>query len=273
MSELENQIIPPPIGGEPIIEPSGEVIPPPIGNGSNDDIPTIDVADMFNTDTGMISEEKAAQNYLRINPNMYVYFDMEMTGLSMDADIISIGLCDSHGNSFYAEFNDINYGNCSTWVFENVMRKLVHPQNHLEGDHWTMTGNRKEISMNLGIWLDEIHTKYNTGIQFVADVGHYDFVLLISLMWGNAMRVPEWICPALCDLNQDLANLSAAQYDGTGNKEGNPVDFNPYFHAFNLSREEYKEHISNAPQGLQHNAMYDAYLVRAIHQSLYNYGS
>ena len=214
------------------------------------------------------TEEDRGPKY-DMDPNMYVYVDMEFTSLERDADYISIGLCDKEGHSFYAEFNDFSFGKVSEWTFKNVCQRMTNPPTNLQGNHWEMRGNRHDIRLNLLIWLDAIHNSTNCGIQFVGDCCHYDMVFLIDLLWSNALKVPEWISPVMVDINDDLSNLVATAYLGKRTEGDHDVAFNPYHHAFNLSRDEYASHITNAPRGLQHNAMYDAYVIRAIHQSIW----
>ena len=95
-------------------------------------------------------------------------------------------------------------------------------------------------------------------------------VFLIDLLWGTATNMPEWISPVAVDINLDLSNLVSEMYLNKPTGEEESQAFNPYYHAFNLSRDEYASHIANAPKGLQHNSMYDAYVIRAIHQSIWD---
>ena len=88
---------------------------------------------------------------LVVDPKMYVYFDCEFTGLYREAQLLSIGLCDAEGHSFYAEFTDYDMQQVSEWVFKNVLQKMSNPTTVLEGDHWQIKGNTKEIRQNLFI--------------------------------------------------------------------------------------------------------------------------
>ena len=130
---------------------------------------------------------------LVIDPKMYVYFDCEFTKLERDAQLLSIGLCDAEGHSFYAEFTDYNMSEITDWVFANVLKKMVNPPTVLTGDHWTMRGTCKEIRQNLLIWLDAVHKHSNCGIQFVSDVCHYDMMLLVDLLWKNARQMKRML--------------------------------------------------------------------------------
>ena len=211
---------------------------------------------------------------LVVDPKMYVYFDCEFTGLTRDAQLLSIGLCDAEGHSFYAEFTDYDMQVISEWVFKNVLQKMSNPTTVLEGDHWQIKGTSKEIRQNLLIWLDYVHKHSQAGIQLVSDCCHYDMVLLIDLLWKSALDMPEWIAPVAVDINMDLSNLCKNNADETNKNipDGSATyAFNPYFEAFNLDRDEFASHIKNAPQGLKHNSMYDAYVIRAIHQFTWQY--
>ena len=75
---------------------------------------------------------------LVVDPKMYVYFDCEFTKLERGAQLLSIGLSDAEGHSFYAEFNDYDMSEITEWVFTNVLKKMVNPPTVLEGDHWSM---------------------------------------------------------------------------------------------------------------------------------------
>lgn len=236
-----------------------------IVDDANADVNTID-------DTPVESTEPSGPKKLTVDPKMYVYFDCEFTKLERGAQLLSIGLSDAEGHSFYAEFNDYDMSEITEWVFTNVLKKMVNPPTVLEGDHWSMKGNSKEIRQNLLIWLDYVHKHSQCGIQFVSDCCHYDMVLLIDLLWKNARDMPQWIPPVCVDINMDIANLYMHEAEESSKDiDGPAYAFNPYFDAFNLDRDEYVSHLNNVPQGLKHNSMYDAYVIRAIHQSVWGY--
>lgn len=213
-------------------------------------------------------EETTTVNYI-LNPDIYIYVDMEFTGLRRDASLISIALCTAQGHSFYAEFTDFDYSQITPWILENVLKYTVNPPTHLEGDHWTMRGTRKEITKNLMYWLDAVREHTGSGIQFVGDVSHYDFVFLIDLLWGNATVMPEWVCADIVNLNQDLANVTHEMMKRNDDPNGVPLEYNPYFTAFDTDREEYAKFLPGSVDGIKHNALHDAYIIRAIHQHIW----
>lgn len=194
----------------------------------------------------------------------YVYFDMEFTGLRKDTTAISIGLVDYKGRTFYAEFTDYDANQINPWIVQNVLKNLTYPETITEGDNWTITGNTKEIALQLiswlGVLLDEGHE-----IQFVSDVCHYDFVLLVDILWKDALNIPEWVTPTCLDINQDLSNLITVK------SEDDMTNYRPLNAAFAISREEIVSTLPTKIDGEKHNSLYDAKVIRSIHRYLYNF--
>lgn len=214
------------------------------------------------------------KNYLVTagDSSCYVYFDTEFTSLRKDAELISIGLVDSDGRTFYAEFKDFNEKKVDDWVFENVYKNLEYPDTVLEGNNWTITGTRDEVRTQLMLWLDKFVAK-NKPVQFVSDVCHYDFVLLVDLLTGGqtAMELPKWVVPCCLDLNQDLAgSLYRKVPEGKTEEEFNK-NYIPLATAFDISREECVKDMEGFNEEVKkHNALYDAKVIRAIHRYMWN---
>ena len=55
---------------------------------------------------------------------MKIFFDTEFTGLHKDTTLISIGLIDENGRTFYGEFSDYDESKCDDWIRENVIKHL-----------------------------------------------------------------------------------------------------------------------------------------------------
>jgi hypothetical protein len=201
-------------------------------------------------------------------PDCYIYFDMEFTGLNRNAEPISIGLVDNIGRSFYAVFNDYDDSKITDWLKENVIPYLDTPtENVTDGNDWRITGNRSEISAALNEWV-KILAEGKTTVQFVADVGHYDFVLLIDLLLNDpnktALDLPEYISPCLYDINQNMSS-----YVFVNPKE--PIGLVPIRAAFDIDRDKaVKDMGATMPEGTQHNALFDAKVAKAIHNQLWN---
>lgn len=188
---------------------------------------------------------------------MKIFFDTEFTGLHKDTTLISIGLISEDGKSFYAELNDYDKDQCDDWIKKNVIDNLeltdLLGKNFVNAYGWQESvGNKNEIRYELKKWLSQF-----SEVQFVSDVSHYDFVLLIDLLGSTAFDLPKNVCPSCHDINQDIRN-----YYG-----GNMTELE----AFNMSREDILNDTRiNLPSGSKHNSLYDAKVIRELYQILNN---
>ena len=185
---------------------------------------------------------------------MKIFFDTEFTGLHKNTTLISIGLVSEDGRQFYAELTDYNKEQCDNWITENVLEHLISydsdnfkKSNYIPNLH---IGDKQNISIALRNWFKQFDF-----VELVSDVSHYDFVLFIDL-FGTAFDLPDNICPACYDINQDIARkYNISQHE-----------------AFDKSREDilfqaYKEDVI---KGDKHNALYDAKVIRELYQILNN---
>lgn len=183
---------------------------------------------------------------------MNLFFDTEFTGLKKNTNLISIGIVAENGKRFYAENCRIitSISHMDKWIEENVIKN-------------TAIGGNKDIEKSLlydpnttVILYSDIRTgleKYLSQfdkVQFVSDVCHYDFVLLIDI-FGDAFDLPSNVSPVCYDINQDIARwykISQAQ-------------------AFDKSREDIMVDLygKNIIKGYKHNALYDAEVIKAIY--------
>ena len=104
-------------------------------------------------------------------------------------------------------------------------------------------GGRAVIVSELRRWL----SVYDD-IQFVSDVCHYDFVLLIDL-FGTAFDLPNNICPSCHDINQDIAS-----YYGVSEHK-----------AFDINRDEIVDEHFLSEFISKHNSLHDALMIRLIY--------
>ena len=205
---------------------------------------------------------------------MKLFFDTEFTGLHKNTTLISSGIVSEDERKFYAEFTDYDHSQITPWIKENVINYLRFPlpnpgedyyyvasrseHNPIGNDlfsEWSleMNGTKEMISKSLNHWLSQFDE-----IQFVSDVCHYDFVLMIDLITngGTALDLPENISPVCHDVNQDIA-----EYYGLIDSE-----------AFDENREEImEEHAWNRDDivdGIKHNSLYDAEVIRAIWKAI-----
>ena len=162
---------------------------------------------------------------------MKVWFDTEFTGLHKNTTLISIGLVNEYGETFYAEFTDYDKNQCDDWIKENVLNNLLF-KDMVSGkwaetfmvdqnQHTRVKGNKDFVRYNLELWL----TRYNEEVQLISDVSHYDMVLFIDI-WGGA---------------------------------------------FDISREEIIKDSGYEVDGEKHNSLYDAKVIRAIYNKLHKY--
>lgn len=185
---------------------------------------------------------------------MNIYFDTEFTGLHKDTTLISIGLITDTENIFYAEFSDYDKTQCDDWIQQNVINNLYGETKikQLEETEFNtyVYGNKQQIAEQLKIWLEQFKEEE---IQFVSDVCHYDFVLLIDL-FGTAFDLPKYISPYCHDINQDIA---AYLY----------IDDSD---AFNLNREDFlMDSNCIIDYNKKHNSLFDAYVIKEIYEIVY----
>lgn len=188
---------------------------------------------------------------------MNIYFDTEFTGLHKNTTLISIGLITEHGMRFYAEFNDYDESQVSPWIRDNVIKHLMLKKSdvpYLSGSSGSVFayGDKSYIKANLIRWL---HRFSSTTVQFVSDVNHFDFVLLLDLLCEkDAFDLESFISPACVDLN-DIISIK---------KNITPND------AFNANRELLASELrgGTVDPGSKHNSLHDAIVIRAIYQEL-----
>lgn len=190
---------------------------------------------------------------------MNLYFDTEFTGLRKDTTLISIGIVSEDGRKFYAEFTDYDESQCGDWIKQNVIKNLklggmgVGVSDTDEDPALRIArGDKRYIYQEMNEWLSQFNT-----IQFISDVCHYDFVLLIDLLTygGTALDLPENISAVCHDINQDIA-----RHFGDSDHE-----------AFDMSREQIMNDLCGEDEivkGDKHNALYDAEVIRAIHKAI-----
>lgn len=219
---------------------------------------------------------------------MLLFFDMEFTGLRQNTTPISLGIVSEDGKKFYAEFVDFDFNQVNDWITKNVLDNLflkklyptVSPEllekqicewgkdgyeisklpcmatgvlmfesKRTKNGFTEVVGTRQWISESLIGWLSQFNK-----IQFVSDVCHYDFVLLIDLLTngGTALDLPENISAVCHDLNMDIA-----RHFHVSDRE-----------AFDMSREEIMFDVCAGKDfvtGDKHNSLYDAEVIRAIY--------
>ncbi|MEW5943263.1 MAG: hypothetical protein AB1710_05330 [Pseudomonadota bacterium] len=102
---------------------------------------------------------------------MLIFIDTEFTGLGQrQPKLISLGLADETGRSFYAELPEAYYRQqCSEWVEENVLPLLWG------GEHVLPVEALKE---RLRTWIEDLQDR----AMLVTDSPDYDFELVKALL-------------------------------------------------------------------------------------------
>lgn len=188
---------------------------------------------------------------------MRIFFDCEFTGLHKDTTLISIGLVTENGERFYGETTDYDERQCTPWIIENVLDYTILGGNEslaaaLGEDNQTLIvlGSSADVANELRAWLERYR---DLQIQFVSDVCHYDMVLLIDLLWENALKIPGNINPFCRDIAGDLTR----EFYMDEKK------------AFDISREQFLIDRKIAlPKGQKHNSLYDAEVIKEIFEYL-----
>lgn len=188
---------------------------------------------------------------------MLLFFDMEFTGLRQNTTPISIGIVSEDGKKFYAEFTDYDESQCNDWIKENVIKNLklsgmgVGVSDTDENPPLRIVmGDKRYIRQEANEWL----RKFNK-IQFVSDVCHYDFVLLIDLLTNGetALDLPKNISAVCHDINQDIA-----AYFEVSDRE-----------AFDMNREEILDRLTGyRVVGEKHNSLHDAEIIKEIYEEI-----
>lgn len=176
---------------------------------------------------------------------------MNLLGLHQDTSLISLGLVSEDGQELYLEFNDYNKDQCDDWIQQNVIENTIKEgTNDVIGIVLDETnyhyGSKEELKVILAEWLSKFDD-----IQLVSDVCHYDMVLFINL-FGTAFDLPDNITAVCHDINQDIA-----LFYWISDKA-----------AFDFSREDILEDLGINIRGNKHNALYDAKVIKAIHETI-----
>lgn len=172
-----------------------------------------------------------------------LFFDTEFTGLHQNTTLISIGIVSSCGKSFYAEFTDYDKSQVDEWLQTNVIDNLYLSimDNNASLDDWRLIANTKTIKEALEKWIAQFES-----IQIWSDCLSYDWILFCQI-FGHAFKIPKNIyyipfdiCPLLLEKFGDA----------------------------DVSREEFAEKFIEVGNGKKHNALWDAYVIKACYNRL-----
>jgi hypothetical protein len=177
-----------------------------------------------------------------------LFWDMEFSGLMQNAQPISLGIVAETGQTFYAEWKEVNLEDLDEWQRENVVPYLrfAHERSsdpRVDLDHHAMKEETYLIKIRLEEWLAQFEgPSPNPTVEFWGDVLAWDWVLLCEL-FGGAMSLP----PVIYYIPFDITTIMRVQ--------GVDPD---------ASREEF----AGLAGGKKHNALWDAKVIKACYGRL-----
>jgi hypothetical protein len=161
---------------------------------------------------------------------MKVFFDTEFTGLHAKTTLMSIGLVDENGRTFYAELDDYDKAQVDDWLENNVVANFTGKN----------TMNMKQLKSALTEWL----VAYDS-VEIWSDCLAYDWVLFNSI-FGTAFDIPKNVYYIPIDICT-MMKLKGVDPD--------------------INREEYA--FGGVPKDAEkHNALWDAQVIRACYENL-----
>lgn len=173
---------------------------------------------------------------------MKVFFDTEFTSLRPDTTLMSIGLVSDDNKEFYAELTDYDENQVEDWVREHVIGNFMFndfdPFVNELGSVTLVKGNTGEVERQLTAWLSQYDN-----VKLWSDCCHYDMVLFQGI-FGGAFSVPEHVLYIPFDICTVMEM----------------VGIDP-----DISREAF---IDEPIEGIKHNALYDAKVIRACYDKL-----
>jgi hypothetical protein len=172
---------------------------------------------------------------------MKIFLDTEFTGLHQKTTLISLGLVSECGKTFYAEFTDYDKAQIDEWLRENVIDNLGQcpsTSDYDSKDHIVKIGVHDHIRFYLGQWLSQFDQ-----VEIWGDCLAYDWVLFNNI-FGGAFDIPQNVYYIPFDICT-LFKIKGIDPD--------------------ISREEF---INNSADGVKHNALYDARVIKACYEKL-----
>jgi hypothetical protein len=178
-----------------------------------------------------------------------LFFDTEFTGLHQNTTLISLGIVSDSGKTFYAEFTDYDHSQCDEWINDNVIKNLLLPTGKSEysNGNQRISASTPFIKVSLEHWLEQFKE-----VEIWSDCLSYDWVLFCQI-FGHAFKIPKniyYIPFDICTL------MKAKEVDPDINREefaGKMIEVND---------------VEHWGVGRKHNAIWDAYVIRACYNRL-----
>ena len=177
---------------------------------------------------------------------MRVFFDCEFTGLHKGTTLISIGFVSENNQTFYAEFCDYDSTHVDKWIAENVLEHLTLHEckiglQHRSRSGMEIYGDKTQVKVALTKWLAQFKE-----VEIWSDCLAYDWVLFNDI-FGTAFDIPKHVYYIPFDICT-VFKLKGIDPD--------------------ISREEFIGKELDDINGVKHNALYDAEVIRACYKKL-----
>lgn len=185
---------------------------------------------------------------------MKLFYHAHFTGLYKNNSLISIAFVAPNGSYFYAELMDYDK-NVDNWIIDHVVSNLKYNDVTEPVVHFIpeisysaeVIGPKHYVRNAFFYWIQQFEKQK---IEWVGDVTHYSFVLLIDLLFDTGLNIPgDKYCIAVMDLNQEIARYM--KIDGLD--------------AFDINRAKFLELHGVKIEGKRFNALYDARTVKEIY--------
>ncbi len=172
-----------------------------------------------------------------------LFFDTEFTGLHQNTTLISIGLVAETGQTFYAEFNDYDVTQINDWIGENVINNLVLADytHNINLNEFIIKGDKEAVKDALTHWLSQFDQ-----MEIWSDCLAYDWVLFCQL-YNGAFGVPKNVYYIPFDIST-VFKIKGIDPD--------------------ISREEFTKDVFQDATMSKHNALHDAFVIKACHEKL-----
>lgn len=193
---------------------------------------------------------------------MKIFFDTRYTGPHKNTTLISIGLVDEVGRSFYGEFSDYYEEMCDKWTEIKIIKYLKFRNSNKktwlerDTDNWEAYGPIEHIKTALQSWL----LSYSS-VDLVSDKCYYNMILFIDI-FGYSWDIPASIGIPIChDINQDIA-----RYFDRPEREVSSIQRNDIIEAYNIKvSEHWPEKCINIPCDNIHSSLYSAMMIKGVY--------
>jgi hypothetical protein len=149
------------------------------------------------------------------------FYDLEFLEDGRTIDVISIGVVDENGDSYYAVSNEFDVEAVleHQWLRENVWPHLPQRETLIRGTNWgtvvanhldlthLMVKSREQIREELIRFFTERTVGGSAPVELWAWYGAYDHVALMQL-WGPMVDKPQMLPMFTHDLRQEYSRLA-----------------------------------------------------------------